>query len=250
MRSTHPTIDRPQIRDLQYLVTDGDTFFRDERQLANTHECLDLDTLGYRITNTDPEGRYRILKEVITDPHQDCVLIHTHLEADAAMLARMQLFALLSPHLEAGGRGNNGSVVQTSWGKCDAHKSVYGVLGASIPLLPASCGYVGEPTAARPGSELPDGLEFVCEEDGNIALTGRWTSSSAAASCWRLPWGHSSPRPGHCCPSPGPSFAGHRTRFIEQCNERVSFTARERNRGSDDGSLDHASNSIIRRMKT
>ncbi len=26
-----PTIDRPQIRDLQFLVTDGETFFHDER---------------------------------------------------------------------------------------------------------------------------------------------------------------------------------------------------------------------------
>ena len=36
----YPTIDRPQIRDLQYLISDGETFFRDERQLDNTHECL------------------------------------------------------------------------------------------------------------------------------------------------------------------------------------------------------------------
>ena len=36
----YPTVDRPQIRDLQYLITDGETFFRDERHLDNTHECL------------------------------------------------------------------------------------------------------------------------------------------------------------------------------------------------------------------
>ncbi len=28
----YPTIDRPQIRDLQYLVTDGESFFHDERR--------------------------------------------------------------------------------------------------------------------------------------------------------------------------------------------------------------------------
>jgi glucoamylase len=64
----YPTIDRPQIRDLQYLITDGETFFQDERHLDNLHECLAPNTLGMRITNTDPEGRYRIVKEVITDP--------------------------------------------------------------------------------------------------------------------------------------------------------------------------------------
>ena len=52
----YPTIDRPQIRDLQYLITDGETFFHDERHLDNTHECLAPDALGYRITNIDPRG--------------------------------------------------------------------------------------------------------------------------------------------------------------------------------------------------
>src|SRR5919201_6379284 len=32
----YPTIDRPQLRDLQFLVTDGETFFHDERQLQST----------------------------------------------------------------------------------------------------------------------------------------------------------------------------------------------------------------------
>jgi glucoamylase len=68
----YPTIDRPQIRDLQYLITDGETFFRDERHLDNTYEYLAPDALGYRITNVDPNGRYQIVKEVIADPHQSC----------------------------------------------------------------------------------------------------------------------------------------------------------------------------------
>jgi glucoamylase len=86
----YPTIDRPQIRDLQYLITDGETFFRGERQLDNCHERLDQQALGYRITNSDPQGRYRIVKEVIADPHRDCVLVHTRLETDASMLAKLR----------------------------------------------------------------------------------------------------------------------------------------------------------------
>src|SRR5215471_8030067 len=65
----HPTIDRPQIRDLQYLVTDGETFFHDERRNLDTRlECLEDHALGVRIVNSDREGRYRIRKEVIADP--------------------------------------------------------------------------------------------------------------------------------------------------------------------------------------
>jgi 3-phenylpropionate/trans-cinnamate dioxygenase ferredoxin reductase subunit len=57
----YPTIDRPQVRDLQYLITDGETFFCDERHLDNTHACLAPDILGYRVASTDSKHRYRIL---------------------------------------------------------------------------------------------------------------------------------------------------------------------------------------------
>ena len=171
----YPTVDRPQIRDLQYLITDGETFFRDERHLDNTHECLAPDALGYRITNVDPEGRYRIVKEVIADPHQDCVLVHTRLEADADLLAKLRLFALLAPHLEVGGRGNNGNVVQTNWGKVlTAHKGgTWLVLAASVPFLRCSCGYVGTTDGWQDlAHDFRMDWEFDSAPDGNIALTG------------------------------------------------------------------------------
>src|SRR5438128_12671639 len=57
----YPTIDRPQIRDLQYLVTDGESFFRDGRRHLETRlEPLANDALGVRISNADRDGRYRI----------------------------------------------------------------------------------------------------------------------------------------------------------------------------------------------
>src|SRR5207245_3809462 len=80
-----PTLDRPQIRDLQFVVSDGETFFHDaHRNLVSTTEYLSEHGLGVRITNADPEGRYRIIMEVIADPHQASVLIDTRLEGDAA----------------------------------------------------------------------------------------------------------------------------------------------------------------------
>src|SRR5690349_7107270 len=67
----YPTIDRPQIRDLQYLATDGATFFHDERRgFDNDHVALAENALGFRITNTShptPGGQvYRIVKQVIS----------------------------------------------------------------------------------------------------------------------------------------------------------------------------------------
>jgi len=51
----YPTIDRPQIRDLQFLVTDGKTFFRDERSMVHELDYIDRHSLGLKIVNSDRE---------------------------------------------------------------------------------------------------------------------------------------------------------------------------------------------------
>ena len=51
----YPTIDTPQIRDLQFLVTDGETFFHDERRhMATQMDCFGSYGLGFKVTNTRP----------------------------------------------------------------------------------------------------------------------------------------------------------------------------------------------------
>src|SRR5687768_535167 len=105
----YPTVDRPQIRDLQFLITDGTSFFHDERRHAHTQtEYLSHDVLGVKVTHADTEGRYAIEKEIITDPQRACVLIKTRITAPAEVLPRLRLFALLAPHLDGRGWGNNG----------------------------------------------------------------------------------------------------------------------------------------------
>jgi len=64
--------------DLQFLVSDEETFFHDERRNTTSKiELIDPGALGFKITNTDPEGRYSIEKQIIGDPHLTCLLIHT-----------------------------------------------------------------------------------------------------------------------------------------------------------------------------
>ncbi len=48
-----PTVDRPQMRDLQYLITDGKSFFHEEkRDLKSNVERLSAHALGFRCTNS------------------------------------------------------------------------------------------------------------------------------------------------------------------------------------------------------
>src|SRR5437899_12997153 len=105
-----PTVDSPQVRDWQLLVTDGETFFHEERRdLETTTEYMSEHGLAVRIVNRDPGGRYSIIKQVISDPHQATVLMNVRLEGDAAFLARLHLYVLLAPHLGVGGWSNSGN---------------------------------------------------------------------------------------------------------------------------------------------
>ena len=111
-----PTIDRPQLRDLQYLITDGKSFFHEEkRDLAFEIERISDATLGYRCTNTDSAGRYAIVKDVIANPYLACLLQRTRIRArDAAFLDTLRMYVLCAPHLEVGGYGNTGYVKTVS----------------------------------------------------------------------------------------------------------------------------------------
>jgi hypothetical protein len=93
-----PTVDSPQVRDLGYPVTDGESFLHEEkRDLETRLEYLDDHALGYHLINTDPQKRYRIVKEIIADPHLPCVLIHTRAGGDTALLEKLRLYVLLAP---------------------------------------------------------------------------------------------------------------------------------------------------------
>jgi len=64
----YPLIDRPQVRDLQLLVSDGNTSLHDERRhLLTRTERRSPHGLGYRVINSNPEGSYRLEKELIAE---------------------------------------------------------------------------------------------------------------------------------------------------------------------------------------
>src|SRR5215472_4327921 len=87
----YPTIDTPQIRDLQFLFTDGETFFHDERRnFTQGIECISEAALGFEVTKREKEGRYSIHKTVLGDPHQNCLLMRTRLEAPAELLLKLR----------------------------------------------------------------------------------------------------------------------------------------------------------------
>ncbi|MGE5321425.1 MAG: glycoside hydrolase family 15 protein, partial [Actinomycetota bacterium] len=172
----YPTIDRPQIKDFQFLVSDGETFFHEEKQDMDTEmEPIEDHTLGYRVTNSDREGRYRLIKQIICDPHQPCLLVHVRLETSPEWKGRLRLYALLNPHI--GGRGWNnsarrlevsGKAILLCW-----QDRTHLAMGVSSNFVTASCGYVGSSDGWQ---DLNDNFrldwEFEDADRGNIAVTG------------------------------------------------------------------------------
>lgn len=133
----HPTVDRPQIRDLQYLITDGQSFFHEEkRHLHSKVERMWSHALGYRITNWDSQGRYSVIKEVISDPYLSCILQRTQLKGLSETISQLKLYVLCAPHLEVGGWGNNAYVIEVAGRQIlTAQKGgTWLALGATVPF--------------------------------------------------------------------------------------------------------------------
>lgn len=246
----YPTVDRPQIRDMQFLITDGETFCHEEkRDLENEIEYLDRSALGYRIVTRDPERRYEIIKEIITDPLRACVLIRTRVVARDVWRSRLKVFVLLAPHLEGGGSGNSArhhyaarKDVLVAWkGRtCLA-------LGVSTRFTKTSCGYVGFSDGWR---DLKDNFRldwsFEQAEDGNIAVIGEIDISEQNEFTLALALGDSL----HAATtalsqSLSLPFASKRHDFITQWQQAVAASAELSRYSGDGGRLYYVSHNLL-----
>lgn len=247
----YPTVDRPQLRDLQYLITDGKSFFHEEkRSLASKLERLDDHALGYRCTNSDPEGRYAIVKEIITDPQRACLLQRTVIRGDPAFTSTLRLYALCAPHLQGCGGGNTGFVAAFEGQKVlMAHKQgVWLALAATVPFSRVSCGYVGRSDGWTDlAGDFQMDWEFDCAPDGNIALTGELPLHESRDFTLGLAFGDSQ----HAAVAAlfqalASPFQAHATRYAEEWRTAAALIAQPRKVAADAVSLYNISVSVLR----
>ena len=246
-----PTIDRPQLRDLQLLVTDGATFFHEERRvLGAVTERPDDHALGYRVRGEDPSHRYRIHKEVIGDPHLPCLLMRTGIEvADPSLAERLRVFVLAAPHLDVGGWGNNATVMHgLDRTILTAQKDGAALaLGATVPFADASVGYVG---ASDGWSDLSQHYRMEWHFDrapnGNVALTGELPVRDVPEFTIGLAFGETvAAAITTLFQSLATPFDVHRKRFLEQWSRTAAHELRLDRAQGDGGRLYRASRSIL-----
>jgi glucoamylase len=245
----HPTIDRAQVRDMEFLVTDGESFAHEEkRDLDSTFEYIHPEALGVRYVNRDPEGRYTLIKEIICDPHHSVVLQRVRLEGHEDLLPRLKVYALLAPHLDGGGAGNSARAADVAGHRVLlAWKNQWSLaMAADCGFSKVSCGFVGASDGWR---DLMDDFrmdwEFGSATGGNLAVVGELDLRGRREFTLAIGIGESlhtaMQKTGSALAMP---YHQHRGRFIEQW-QRAANPAMLAAKAQDGGRLMGTSHNIL-----
>lgn len=171
----YPRIDQANIRDMEFLVADGDQYFSEEKRDTNRRiSPLEQGVPGYKLVNSCKRGRYRMTKIVITDPERDVLLQKIHFDATKGKLEDYGIYALLAPHIGNRGTGNNGWIGNYKGTPMlfAQREGVSLALACSAPFKRMSCGYVGVSDGWQDVSANKKMTwEYPKATDGNIALT-------------------------------------------------------------------------------
>jgi glucoamylase len=242
----YPTIDRPQVRDLQFLVSDGETFFHEEkRDMSSSLSCLS-NALGYEINSQSVEQGYQISKTVIADPHCASLLIHVNWKSKKPL----KLYVLCAPHLGGGGFRNNAYVTKLSGHKVLSanHHNTWMSILSTKHFSKASVGFVG---ASDGWTDLARHLEmkwqFDSAREGNVALLAEIpVADNEDEFVLSLSFGHSL---NNSCSTALQSlavpFQKQSARFVEQWQRAAHWDDSLADSSGDNGKLFQASCKIL-----
>jgi glucoamylase len=172
----YPRVDQACTRDLGLLITDGKSYFSEEKRHCRFENApISPGVPVYQLTNTSLDGRYRIYKEVFSDPYRQVVLQRIRFEALQGKVSDYRCYALLAPHLANWGNGNTG------WtGDYKGHPMLFArrdhvtlAFACSGRWRARSVGFVGYSDGWQDISRncrLTE--EYTRAENGNLALTG------------------------------------------------------------------------------
>ena len=225
-----PTIDRPQMRDMELLFTDEQTFFHEEkRDFEYDFHYADPDAPIVRVVASDLDGRYTVTKEFVADPHHPVVLMNVKIAGDEAVLSRLKCYVLLAPHLDGGGAGNSArSIMVAGQRSLLAWKDGTSLaMGADCGFARSSCGYVGTSDGYQDlSTHMKMKWQYGQATDGNIAVMGEIDVARNREFTIAVAFGE-----GHHMALAGmmqtlsTPYAMHSTRFVEQWRRAVAPAA-------------------------
>jgi glucoamylase len=171
-----PRVDQACTRDLGLIITDGHSYFSEEKRHCSFENApIEPGIPVYQLSNTSLDGRYRIHKEIFSDPYRNVVLQRIKFEPRQGKLADYRCYALLAPHIANWGFGNTG------WtGDYKGHSMLFArrdhvtlAFACSHPWLARSVGFVGYSDGWHDLSEhFRLTWKYNRAENGNVALSG------------------------------------------------------------------------------
>jgi glucoamylase len=136
----YPDLSTPSIRNLELVVTDGHSF-ADRESTDTRHRTIrpDPESLRFTQVNTAHTGKYRITKQVVTDPGRDTVRIRVRLTSLDG--GSYRLFVLHDPALTNDGMDDRGRTAGRALLSTDG--SVASALVSRPRFRGTSNGYLG-----------------------------------------------------------------------------------------------------------
>ena len=171
-----PRVDQACTRDLGLLITDGQSYFSEEKRHCRFENVpISPGVPVFQLTNTSLDGRYRIHKELFSDPFRHVVLQRVRFEPRQGKISDYRCYALLAPHLANWGKGNTGWL-----GDYKGHPMLFAqrdqvtlAFACSRPWRARSVGFVGYSDGWQDISKhFRLTQEYTRAENGNLALTG------------------------------------------------------------------------------
>jgi glucoamylase len=168
-----PTVDTAQVKDSQFLVTDGTSFFFEERKDSQTSVTwVETGIPAFKIVNRDRQNRFQIERTIFTDPDRDVVFQRVRIVRN---VPNLKFFILHNPNvantpmddsaLASTGEGPGAGLYALQNGHAQA-------LIASVPFKQTSAGFEG---ASDGWVDLKQNLTmdwaYATASRGNVVLT-------------------------------------------------------------------------------
>jgi len=169
-----PDVDQANTRSVRFIVSDGVGFFSDEQwDASHTVQWIEPGIPGCHTESRCKAERYTIIKDIITDPVRDTLMMRVSFTTSESQSA-LKLFLFVEPQMGDLGANNDAWVGHYKGLEMlfSQRNRAFLTVACSHPIHQASCGYMGKSdglTALSKQEELP---KANLAEKGNVALTG------------------------------------------------------------------------------
>lgn len=175
----YPTIDQGQIKDSQFLVTDGQSFFHQERDLKHNVEVLSPTMV--KITNQDFSGRYKISHTFFT--LKDSATVIDEVEVQTTVNG-IHFYLLTNPQLN--NTAVNDTAAVTGEGFTFNEQNTHLAISTTVGFKQKSVGFVGSSDGYQDLSrDFQMDNSFATATNGNVASTGE-VNIPATAGTYRF----------------------------------------------------------------